>query len=422
MGEGWVRPARDAVEIARHFSAGDAVPELVSPGGTAEGSMNSRDFSRPSGTEPTGAWFPALKCRAISRLPLRGADNIRLQAMRSQVARSHQEWRGIFFRQFVRFAVLVWFIAAPWLSAVERHDVIVVVGAPGEAEYATRFQAWTATWRQAGERAQAKVQVIGSDPLAQVEDADKDALHRAIVAAAAPSTAPLWIVLIGHGTYDGRMAKFNLRGSDVAAQELAGWLDGCARPVVLLNTAPASAPFLLALSRPGRVVISATKSGREEQATRFGGFVAEAIGKADADLDQDGQVSVLEVFLYAARAVEASYKQDGLIVTEHPLLDDNGDGRGTRADWFQGVWAVKTAADGATVDGIRAHQIHLLPSEAERQLSVDDQKARDQLEQDLATLRTQRKTLSEDEYYRQLEGIMRKLSAIYQRASESKIP
>ncbi len=322
----------------------------------------------------------------------------------------------------IHFLFALVLVATSWLSAAEKHDVIVVVGAPGEAEYATRFQAWTATWRQVGERAQAKVQIIGVETAAQAEDADKEALQRAIVAAASPSTAPLWIVLIGHGTYDGRSAKFNLRGADVAAQELAGWLDGCQRPVVLLNTAPASAPFLLAVSRPGRVVISATKSGKEEQATRFGGFVAEALGKADADIDQDGQVSVLEVFLHAARAVEASYKQDGLIATEHPLLDDNGDGRGTRADWFQGVWAVKTAADGATVDGIRAHQIHLAPSDAERQLSADDQKARDQLEQDLATLRTQRKTLSEDEYYRQLEGIMRKLAAIYQRAGESKIP
>lgn len=318
------------------------------------------------------------------------------------------------------FALMV--IASAWISAVEQHDVIVVVGAPGEAEYATRFQAWTVAWRQAGERASAKVKVVGVETVEQAEDADKQTLQRAIAAAASPGNAPLWIVLIGHGTFDGRSAKFNLRGTDVATQELAGWLDGCQRPVVVLNTAPASAPFLTALSRAGRVVISATKSGREEQATRFGGFVAEALGKTEADIDQDGQVSVLEVFLHAARAVEASYKQDGLIATEHPLLDDNGDGRGTRADWFQGVWAVKGAADGATVDGIRAHQIHLVPSEAERQLSNDDRVTRDQLEQDLATLRAQRKMLKDDEYYRQLEAIMRKLAAIYQRAGESKIP
>jgi hypothetical protein len=308
------------------------------------------------------------------------------------------------------------------VQAVERQDVLVVVGAPGDAEYTKRFQAWADTWRLASERAQATCQVIGLDHPEIPDHADKDALRTTIAAIGKNGTAPLWLVLIGHGTFDGRAAKFNLRGPDVAAEELATWLDGCTRPVVLLNTAPASAPFLIAVSRPGRVVITATKSGKEEQATRFGGFVAEALGKPEADFDQDGQVSVLEVFLSAARAVDASYKQDGLIATEHPLLDDNGDGRGTRADWFQGVWAVKTAADGATVDGIRAHQIHLVSSDAERQLSNEDRVARDQLEQDLATLRVQRKTLSEDDYYRQLEGIMRKLSAIYQRAGENKIP
>ena len=63
------------------------------------------------------------------------------------------------------------------------------------------------------------------------------------------------------------------------------------------------------------------------------------------------------------------------------------------------------------------------PSETERQLSNDDRTVRDQLEQDLATVRTQRKTLNDDDdYYRQLEGIMRKLSAIYQRAVESEKP
>ncbi|MBA3700793.1 MAG: hypothetical protein H0W78_18245 [Planctomycetes bacterium] len=56
------------------------------------------------------------------------------------------------------------------------------------------------------------------------------------------------------------------------------------------------------------------------------------------------------------------------------------------------------------------------PSETERQLSNDDRTVRDQLEQDLATLRRQRKTMSDEEYYGQLEGIMRKIAAIYGRS------
>ena len=37
----------------------------------------------------------------------------------------------------------------------------------------------------------------------------------------AQSAEELWIVFIGHGTFDGRSAKFNLRGPDISADELA---------------------------------------------------------------------------------------------------------------------------------------------------------------------------------------------------------
>ena len=47
-----------------------------SPGGTAE---MLDIFSRPSGTCVKRPLFPALKCRAISKLPLRGADHMRPQ-------------------------------------------------------------------------------------------------------------------------------------------------------------------------------------------------------------------------------------------------------------------------------------------------------------------------------------------------------
>jgi hypothetical protein len=166
------------------------------------------------------------------------------------------------------------------------------------------------------------------------------------------------------------------------------------------------------------VIITATKSGNETNATRFGGFFAEALGKTEAnlnaDLDHDGQVSVLELFLNAAHAVDESYKKDGLLATEHALIDDNGDGRGTRGDWFQGVWAVKTAADGATADGIRAHQIHLLPNDAERNMTAEQRQERDRLESELAVLRMEKKQLTEDEYYRRLEEIMVRLARVYQ--------
>jgi hypothetical protein len=40
-------------------------------------------------------------------------------------------------------------------------------------------------------------------------------------------------------------------------------------------------------------------------------------------------VSMLEAFTWARRRVVESYERDGQLLTEHAVLDDNGDGKGT---------------------------------------------------------------------------------------------
>jgi len=57
---------------------------------------------------------------------------------------------------------------------------------------------------------------------------------------------------------------------------------------------------------------------------------ADAINNPEADLDKDGQVSLLEAFLTASRQASEFYKINGRLVTEHALLDDNGDSFGTQ--------------------------------------------------------------------------------------------
>src|SRR5258708_34249236 len=103
----------------------------------------------------------------------------------------------------------------------------------------------------------------------------------------------------------------------------------CRRPLAVLQCASASGPFLNALSAPGRVIITATRSGYEVNATRFGGYLARAIADPAADLDKDGQTSLLEAYLAASRQAEQFYKEQGRLMTEHALLDDTGEGLGT---------------------------------------------------------------------------------------------
>jgi hypothetical protein len=79
---------------------------------------------------------------------------------------------------------------------------------------------------------------------------------------------------------------------------------------------------------------------------------------------------------------------------------------------------VKKAQDGASMDGFRAHQIHLVRSDAEQKLSAETRARRNQLEMELEKLREKKKDLSEQEYYRRLEGLMVELARIYEPKAE----
>ena len=80
-------------------------------------------------------------------------------------------------------------------------------------------------------------------------------------------------------------------------------------------------------------IIAATKTDGEKNQTRFGEYftAAFALADADADTDKDGRVSALEAFLWARARTADSYKRDGQLLTEHAVLDDNGDGKGADA-------------------------------------------------------------------------------------------
>jgi len=122
---------------------------------------------------------------------------------------------------------------------------------------------------------------------------------------------------------------------------------------------------------------------------------------------------LLEAYIMASRRVGEFYETEGRLATEHALLDDNGDGLGTPADFFRGVRAVKKPAGGGAVDGLRAHQVHLLRSEQEQKMSPELRARRDELELSVARLRELKSTLSEDEYYRRLEQLMLELANVY---------
>lgn len=289
--------------------------------------------------------------------------------------------------------------------------VLLIAGAPGEAEFATNLVEQATLWRQAVETAAARKLEVG-----QTEGGTNDLAELKQLLAAEPKDglAELWLVLIGHGTFDGKEGRFNLSGPDLAATELAELLKPFSRPVAIINTTAASAPFIKPLAGTNRVVIAATRSGYETSFARFGLEFARAVGSPVADLDQDGQTSLLESFLHASAQVVDSYRTQNRLTTEHALIDDNGDGLGTPADWFRGLRAVKKASNRQALDGVRAHQWHLVRSEAENRLTPEQRAKRDTLELAVAQWRDRKGEVAEAEYFFRLETLLRELAQIYQ--------
>ena len=84
-----------------------------------------------------------------------------------------------------------------------------------------------------------------------------------------------------------------------------------------------------------------------------------------ADLDKDGQTSLLEAFLIASKQTADYYKSQARLSSEHALIDDNADGKGTPADWFEGTRLTRKPKDGAA-DGLKANQFHLIRTTSDR--------------------------------------------------------
>ena len=292
-------------------------------------------------------------------------------------------------------------------------SLIVVVGASGTPQFEISFYQWSERWVAAAKQAGIPVTVIGRHRgEAKIEVSDYDRLKLEIAKSNVDSQSELWIVLIGHGTFDRRVAKFNLRGPDVSADELNQWLTPVRRPTAIINCASASGAFIPVLSNPGRIVVAATKSGTEINFSRFGDYLSQAIADPAADLDKDNQTSLWEAYLLASRRTAEYYDTDGRVATEHALLDDNGDANGVRADQFRGLSPIAKPKETQSLDGRRAHQWHLVPNAVDAALPAEVRARRNQLELSIEQWRERKEELPSDDYLRQLERYLVELAEL----------
>jgi hypothetical protein len=232
-------------------------------------------------------------------------------------------------RRLAACFALALFAAAPALA--QSTHVAIIVGLAGEPEHAELFQRWGATLFDTA----VKLGVESPIYLAEKPEVDakritgrssKEEIAKAFEKLkGAGEEDVVFVVLIGHGTFDGKVAKFNLPGPDMTPADFEALLKGVkSRHIVFANTASASGPFVEALAGPGRTVVTATRTGAERFATLFGGYFVDAFAGTDADADKNRRVSVLEAFTYAKREVATAYEREGIMLTEHALLSDSG--------------------------------------------------------------------------------------------------
>ncbi len=240
-------------------------------------------------------------------------------------------------RRFVR--LLVFFVVAfDAMSAfADNRWAVIVSGASGGEKYAGQMTTWRNDLRAAlVDRYQFKpefVKMLVDETAASGEKGTADNVRKMFteIKKAATKEDFVFVVMLGHGTYDGDVAKFNLVGPDLTAKDWTDLLGGIQGRLTLVNTTEASFPFLESLTAKGRVVITATDSAAQKYATVFPEYFVKAMKEASTDLDKNGRTSIFEVFQAASAAVKQHYEQRGQLTTERALLDDNGDGKGKEA-------------------------------------------------------------------------------------------
>jgi hypothetical protein len=228
--------------------------------------------------------------------------------------------------------------AQPAAPVKDPRWALVVSGASGGPAYAEQMARWRTEISDAlsgrfGFRPEQIVQLVDETARAAGTPASAENLRKAVTTLRGQVGKDdlLLVILLGHGTYDGDQAKFNLVGPDLTAAEWSVMLGTLPGRVVLVNTTESSAPFIEALAAKGRVVITATDTGAQKYATVFPEYFAKALADTGSDLDKDGKTSIWEVFSATSGSVARHYTERAQLTTERAVLSDTGEKTGVQA-------------------------------------------------------------------------------------------
>ena len=295
----------------------------------------------------------------------------------------------------------VLFTARP--TAAQEAHLLVVTGVEGDAEHGAQFHKWAAALVDAakskGGLAEASITYLADkverDPARIRGRSTREGVEKALadLAERARPSDEVFIVLIGHGSYDGRQAAFNLPGPDLSVPDYARLLEKIrSTRLVFVNTASSSGEFVKGLAGPGRTIVTATRTGGERNEPRFPSFFIEALTGDGADRDRNGRVSIQEAFDYARTKVQQAFEKEGYILSEHATLDDSG--TGVAATLFLESDKARAAAVASVSDPA-------LRAALEEKRNLEDQ---------IAGLRLRKPSIPADQYDRELEKLLTELA------------
>ncbi len=328
--------------------------------------------------------------------------------------RQGTEWSAIGRRLLATVGALCAVVTSAAPAHAEQRYALIVSGASGSPEYVKEYaQVVDDLAKTLVERLRfdpAKVTVL-ADVARPAEASTADNVKRAIATIRQSMTYEdlLFVMLIGHGTYDGVDAKFNLVGPDLESAEWAALLKPLPGDVVVVNASSGRFPFIERLSGPHRIVITGTDSGAQRFDTVFAPYFVKALTDESADLDKNGRISVWEAFVSASAAVRRYYQQRGQLSTERALLDDNGDGIGKESvdPGDEGSFASRRYLDESRPDA---------PPTDEVLLRLLQRKS--VLESEVEDLKIRKTFMSPPEYQSEFERIMIELAKVMREIRE----
>lgn len=309
--------------------------------------------------------------------------------------------------------------------------LVIISGLSGEEKYREAFHKWAMSMILAAEEMMglppARILYLAEDVELDPERIDGRSTAETIeaslrdLAARAEPDDRIAILLIGHGSARGEESRISLPGPDLSAADFADLLDLFPeQTVAFVNTASSSGDFVAPLSGPNRVIITATRDGRQDNETVFAGYFVEAYSQDVADIDKDDRVSLLEAYGYAIAEVQRFYESEGRLLTETALLDDNGDAEGSHEpDPAEGDGSLSRGFFLASDPGFSATDLEPGGAGSENQelRTLYEQKLA--LEQQIEALRRIKDTMDPAAYLNDLEALLVEL-ALTERAIREK--